>query len=82
MKKILYRIKKFLKIRLPIQDFIMYSIFLNLLYITQLKISEENMKIISYGRYNEFLSSLNYYNIGFFHSSVQLLDFYKNFLHK
>ena len=82
MKKILYRIKKFLKTRLPIHDFIMYAIFLNLLYITQLKIIEENMKIVSYGQYNEFLSSLNYNNIEFSHSSVQLLNFYKNFLYK
>jgi hypothetical protein len=82
MKKILYRIKIFLKKKLPIQDFIMYAIFLNLLYITQLKINEKNMKIISYGRYNDFLSFLNYNNIAFSQSSVQLLDFYKNFLYK
>ena len=79
MKKLLYRIKKFLKSKIPIQDFIMYSIFLNLLYITHLKISEENMKIISYGRYNDFLSSLNYNNIAFSQSSDPLLNFYKNF---
>ena len=82
MKKILYRIKIFLKTRIPIQDFIMYAIFLNLLYITQLKISEENMKIISYDRYNDFLFFLDYNNIAFSQPSVQMFDFYKNFLYK
>ena len=66
MNKILYKLKKIFykirKIKIPFIDIAMYLLFINILYLVELKINENNTGIVLYNQHNDTLPLLNHYN--------------------